>query len=81
MQRNFARCFVIVGFEVKENEVFTCLTAARQLIDQDALRPMFLVDPAAMEDFSGVDTTDPNCVLVGLAPTLLDYEHLNQAFR
>ena len=61
--------------------MYTCLTAAREVIEQDGLRPMFLVDPAAMEDFSGVDTSDPNCVVLGLAPTILDYEHLNEAFR
>ncbi len=66
---------------MKEDEVYTCLTAARQVIDKDGLRPMFLVDPAAMEDFDGVDTNEPNCVVMGLAPSLLDYEHLTEAFR
>lgn len=42
---------------------------------------MFLVDPAAMEDFQGVETKDPNCVVVGLAPTCFTYENLTKAFR
>ena len=69
------------GFQVKQEEVFTCLTAARQRIDQNKLRPMFLVDPAAMEDFEGVETQDPNCVVVGLAPDNFTYDNLTKAFR
>ena len=71
----------VAEINVEQNEVFTCLTAARQVIERDGLRPMFLVDPAAMEDFSGLETENPNCVVVGLAPSLLDHEHLNKAFR
>jgi hypothetical protein len=52
------------------------------MIERDSLRPMFLVDPAAMEDFEGVETTeDPNCVVVGLAPDSFTYENLTKAFR
>lgn len=42
---------------------------------------MFLVDPAAMEDFEGVETSDPNCVVMGLAPDSFNYESLTRAFR
>ena len=74
-------CSWLTGFKVKQEEVFTCLTAARQMIDRHHLRPMFLVDPAAMEDFEGVETHDPNCVVVGLAPDSFTYEKLTEAFR
>ena len=42
---------------------------------------MFLVDPAAMEDFDGVETKDPNCVVVGLAPDSFTYDNMTKAFR
>lgn len=42
---------------------------------------MFLVDPAAMEDFKGVETEQPNCVMVGLAPSSFTYDKLTAAFR
>lgn len=57
------------------------MTAARQMIDKKQLRPMFLVDPAAMEDFQGVEIRDPNCVMVGLAPNSFTYDNLTKAFR
>jgi hypothetical protein len=31
--------------------------------------------------FKGVDTSNPNAVLIGLAPEKFNYEHLNEAFR
>ena len=36
-----------------------------------------------MEDFAGLDceSEKPNVVVVGLAPSMFDYEHLNTAFR
>lgn len=51
------------------------------MIDRHALRPMFLVDAAAMEDFQGVETEDPNSVMVGLAPSSFTYDNLTRAFR
>ena len=69
------------GFKVEQEEVFTCLTAARQMIERNNLRPMFLVDPAAMEDFEGIQMDDPNCVVVGLAPDSFTYDNLTKAFR
>ncbi len=32
-------------------------------------------------DFAGLNTEDPNCVVVGLAPSHFHYERINQAFR
>ena len=42
---------------------------------------MFLLEDSAKEDFEGVDCSQPNCVVVGLAPSKSDYDHLNKAFR
>ena len=33
------------------------------------------------QDFLNVPTDDPNCVLLGLAPSHFNYERLNEAFR
>ena len=40
-----------VGLGVREDEAFTCLSATRRVIDSEGLRPMLLLDEAAMEDF------------------------------
>ena len=50
-------------------------------MESEQLRPLCLLQDDAMEDFTGLDTTNPNAVVVGLAPDYFTYEHLNQAFR
>ena len=70
-----------IGFDIKAEEVFTSLTAARRLVDQRKLRPMLLLQQDALEDFKGVDVNDPNAVVVGLAPDCFNYESLNKAVR
>ena len=70
-----------LGFDIKRDEIFTSLTAARKLVESKQLRPFCLLQDDAMEDFTGLDTTNPNAVVVGLAPDYFNYEHLNQAFR
>uniref|UniRef100_T1JMV9 Haloacid dehalogenase-like hydrolase domain-containing protein 2 n=1 Tax=Strigamia maritima TaxID=126957 RepID=T1JMV9_STRMM len=70
-----------IGFDIKPSEIFTSLTAARQLIVAKDVRPMFFLEGAAMEDFDGISTQDPNAVVIGLAPTSFHYEKLNTAFR
>jgi hypothetical protein len=39
------------------------------------------VEEAAMEEFEGIETADPNAVLVGLAPDKFGYESLTGAMR
>uniref|UniRef100_A0A5F9DRA4 Haloacid dehalogenase-like hydrolase domain-containing protein 2 n=1 Tax=Oryctolagus cuniculus TaxID=9986 RepID=A0A5F9DRA4_RABIT len=68
-------------FEISEDEIFTSLTAARSLVEQKQVRPMLLVDDRALPDFKGIQTNDPNAVVIGLAPEHFHYQVLNQAFR
>ena len=60
----------------------TSVSATRQFCLRNNLRPYCLVEDELIEqDFVGVEMHDPNCVLVGLAPTKFCYESLNGAFR
>ncbi|NXQ87314.1 HDHD2 protein, partial [Nyctibius grandis] len=70
-----------LGFDIAENEIFTSLTAARNLLEQKEVRPLLLVDDKALSDFTGIATDDPNAVVVGLAPEHFHYEMMNKAFR
>lgn len=70
-----------IGFGIDSEEIFTSLTAARQLIDQKNLRPLMLIADAAKEDFSGVSCENENAVLIGLAPEHFNYERMTAAFR
>ncbi|KYQ52528.1 Haloacid dehalogenase-like hydrolase domain-containing protein 2 [Trachymyrmex zeteki] len=71
-----------LGFDLRKEEIFSSLAAARKLIISQRLKPMLLIDPAAMEDFQDLATDDtPNAVVIGLAPSKFNYEELNKAFR
>jgi len=60
----------------------TSVGATMRYLMQNDLRPYCLVENDFLEtDFGGVDRKDPNCVLVGLAPSKFSYDKLNEAFR
>ena len=63
------------------NDIMTSTIAARNYLQQHQLRPYCLLE--SYDDFEGHVPIEPpyNCVLVGLAPSKLDYTHLNQAFH
>nr|XP_033790770.1 haloacid dehalogenase-like hydrolase domain-containing protein 2 [Geotrypetes seraphini]XP_033790777.1 haloacid dehalogenase-like hydrolase domain-containing protein 2 [Geotrypetes seraphini] len=68
-------------FDITEDEIFTSLTAARNLLEQKQVRPLLLVDNSALPDFEGIDTNNPNAVVIGLAPEHFSYQTMNKAFR
>ncbi|KAI8884149.1 hypothetical protein K501DRAFT_323094 [Backusella circina FSU 941] len=70
-----------LGFDVQDSDVFTSLSACRDLIQTNNLRPLLLMEDATMEEFDGLDTENPNSVVIGLAPSKFNYEKLNEAFR
>uniref|UniRef100_A0A8C1K752 Haloacid dehalogenase-like hydrolase domain containing 2 n=1 Tax=Cyprinus carpio TaxID=7962 RepID=A0A8C1K752_CYPCA len=63
-----------LNFDLQEQEIFTSLTAARNLLEQRAVRPLLLVEDS-------LETLDPNAVVIGLAPDHFNYQTLNKAFR
>ncbi|CAD5211443.1 unnamed protein product [Bursaphelenchus xylophilus] len=79
LMERLARC----GFKnLQKSQFFTSLSAARQLIDQRKLKPLLMVDDAAMEEFSGiVQNGEMNSVLIALSPGHFNYHHMNTAFR
>lgn len=71
-----------LGFDLRKDEIFSSLFAARKLIISRQLKPLLLIEPAAMEDFQDLVTDDiPNAVVIGLAPSKFNYDELNKAFR
>lgn len=72
-----------LGFDIKKDEIFSSLAAARALVASRRLNPMLLVDPAAIEDFEDLIKPDQkhDAVVVGLAPSKFHYDELNKAFR
>ncbi|CAG5134371.1 unnamed protein product [Candidula unifasciata] len=70
-----------IGFSVQNEEVFSSLSAARKLLDDRQLRPFFMIDKKALEDFEGISQENPNAVVIGLAPEEFYYEKMNTAMR
>jgi ribonucleotide monophosphatase NagD (HAD superfamily) len=64
-------------------EIMTSTIAARNYVMEKNLTPFLLLEETS--DFDGiVPTMEPppyNCVVVGLAPSKLEYHHLNQAYH
>jgi len=74
-------CNLGFGSTISSSDIFSSLTAARKYISERHLRPLLFLEDEAMEDFCNISTEDPNCVLLGLAPSHFHYERLNEAFR
>ncbi|KAL1915716.1 uncharacterized protein VTP21DRAFT_6475 [Calcarisporiella thermophila] len=71
-----------IGFEVHHHELFTSLSACKNIILTQGLRPLLLLNDEALEDFHDVPSNGPyDSVVVGLSPSKFNYETLNQAFR
>jgi len=43
-----------IGFRIEKDEIFTSLTAARNLVTGRGLRPLLLLEESAKEDFTGI---------------------------
>ena len=60
------------------NSIMTSVSATRNYLVQNKLRPYCLIEDALIESkFAEVDM-NPNCVVVGLAPNKLNYQRLNE---
>lgn len=73
-----------LGFPVKQDDFFTSLSAAHDFVKKSQLKPMLIIDDAAMEDFEDVrpaEGAELDSVVIGLAPELFNYEKLTEAFR
>jgi len=77
-----------MGFDIALDEIFTSLTAARDLVVREKLRPKLFLEEASMPDF--VDVPDliipatleeANAIVIGLAPDMFNYTDLNAVFR
>jgi len=70
-----------LDFDVRQGEVFSALSAARNHVVQRQLRPMCLLTKGAMEEFQDFETEKPNAVVIGTAPDEMHYKRLTEAMR
>ncbi|KIJ13917.1 hypothetical protein PAXINDRAFT_176875 [Paxillus involutus ATCC 200175] len=82
---------VDAGLDAKLPELWTSIGAVKNVLKtQNLKRPYMLLSESAKAECTATDDASPytctdspryDSVVIGLAPTLLDYEHLNMAFR
>nr|CAB3252202.1 haloacid dehalogenase-like hydrolase domain-containing protein 2 [Phallusia mammillata] len=70
-----------MDFDIKLSEIFTSLTAARRLVESKGMRPYLMLTDSAKQDFEGLTTDEPNCVVMGLSPGHFEYESMNKALN
>ncbi|XP_021924717.1 haloacid dehalogenase-like hydrolase domain-containing protein 2 isoform X2 [Zootermopsis nevadensis] len=73
-----------LGLELRKDEIWSSLWAAQDLLRSRNLKPMLMVDDAALEDFSGLTDygeEEQNAVVIGLAPSMFNFSQLSKAFR
>lgn len=73
-----------MGLEIEPSRLVTAPIAARRYLRSEGLaRCHFLVAPALMDDFEGIEAVDerPDAVVLGDAGDGLDYASLSRAFR
>ncbi|KAJ2877413.1 hypothetical protein FB639_003771, partial [Coemansia asiatica] len=52
------------------------------LVRDRGYRPLLLLEDEALEQFADIDHNEPHtAVVVGLAPSKFDYQHMNRAFQ
>ncbi|KAG0092329.1 Haloacid dehalogenase-like hydrolase domain-containing protein 2 [Podila epicladia] len=71
-----------LGFNVNRDEIFTSLSACRQLVQSRKLRPLLFLEPDALQEFDGIPQSEPHdSVVIGLSPSNFNYDMMNRAFR
>ncbi|XP_051838640.1 phospholysine phosphohistidine inorganic pyrophosphate phosphatase isoform X2 [Antechinus flavipes] len=70
-----------LGFDISVDEITSPAPAARQILKERGLRPYLLVHDDVRSEFEGMDTSDPNCVVIGDAGDGFSYQSMNEAFR
>lgn len=69
-----------LGLDIQTHEVLTAALATRKLLQNQGLRPYYLIHPNIEEDMGECDP-NPNVVVLGDAGDGFTYAHMNAAFR
>ncbi|MCX4187056.1 TIGR01458 family HAD-type hydrolase [Methylophaga sp. OBS4] len=69
-----------MGFTLNQRDIFTAPVAVKHICLQQQLRPYCLIHPDLEPEFSELDQSNPNAVVVADAAERFDYQHLNRAF-
>ncbi len=70
-----------LGFDIHSDQLFTAPSAAKSWIIQHHKRPYCLIHKNIKHEFSDIDQTNPNAVIIGDAADGFNYHNLNRAFQ
>uniref|UniRef100_A0A0K0EPL3 Phospholysine phosphohistidine inorganic pyrophosphate phosphatase n=1 Tax=Strongyloides stercoralis TaxID=6248 RepID=A0A0K0EPL3_STRER len=70
-----------LGFELNKNDIYTPAPIAIDIMKKNQLRPYLLVHKECLDEFKDLDTTNPNCVLMGDAEEDFTFKSMNEAFK
>ncbi|KAF1751638.1 hypothetical protein GCK72_018192 [Caenorhabditis remanei] len=79
--RNVARRLQRLGINVREEDVITPAPVVAQYCRENKLRPHLFVRDDVLEYFDGIDTSSPNCVVMGEVEEGFSFDRINRAFR
>ncbi|XP_067225239.1 phospholysine phosphohistidine inorganic pyrophosphate phosphatase isoform X3 [Chanodichthys erythropterus] len=80
-REKFVQKLRAMGFDISVSHVFSPAPALVRILRERRLRPHLLVHDDLMPEFDDVDTSSPNCVVIGDAADKFSYQNLNEAFR
>ena len=70
-----------LGLPIDESEITSPLFACREYLIENGLRPFLMVSEDAWGEFKGINSKNPNCVVIGHAPEHVNYDTMNGAFH
>ena len=70
-----------LGFNIHSDQLFTATSAAKSWVVKQHKRPYCLVHENIRSEFSDLDQSDPNAVIIGDAADGFNYHNLNRAFQ
>jgi len=70
------------GFSINREDILCPAVAMSHIIKKQGLRPFFLVPSSGLEEFEqNYNEKEANCVVIGDARDVFNYDNLNAAFR
>jgi HAD superfamily hydrolase (TIGR01458 family) len=70
-----------MGFDIRSNQLYSAPSAAKSWAIQHHKRPFCLVHENIKSEFSDLDQSNPDAVIIGDAAEGFNYENLNLAFQ
>lgn len=70
-----------LGFKLTLDDIFSPAPGCIAHLKKNKLRPFLLVHSSALPEYSDIDCSNPNCVVLGDACEVFNYDNMNKAFR